>query len=654
MGASGPTAATCSAAASGADLALWQLHAVLALVRAALHGGTQLEELLARHPVLHDSLNAAAALGLADLTLDEALARLAVRLEDSTGTPLQRLRAALGLGVDGLCCAVVATLADHEPRLAGLIDELHGQAGQPTRATLTRACGGAAVVAALGALCEAGVLQEISRTLVAPRAVWELAAGGPVPRGHWRHRPHGSLLALEQLILPAALRRAIDTARATAANGPTARPQLWLLRGSPGSGRQTLAGALAQASGLGLVEASDAALAPALGAAAAMLGAMPLARFNPAPGEVLQGNLPAAAPAWLVACLPRHGALQVRGADSHRLDLEAPDAGERRRHWQQALAGHEPGPDLLDLRLPRGTLHRVARRLRLDEPGAPDLCEQAVAAATEEGRHALEGIARAVAAAGPEEPFALDDETRAEFDALVQRCRHRDRLAAALPAAFGPASGVRALFKGPSGTGKTLAARQLAAALRRPLYRVDLAATVSKYIGETERNLERVFEAAEALDIVLLLDEGDALLAGRTGVANATDRYANLETNYLLQRLEHYSGVLVVTTNAAERIDTAFARRMDVSIEFALPDAATRLALWQAHLGLHHSVPEQTLQAVALRCSLAGGQIRNAALHAALLAVQGGEVVDVEHLLPALAREYRKAGQQCPSFEPGD
>ncbi|MFN5157864.1 MAG: ATP-binding protein, partial [Betaproteobacteria bacterium] len=303
------------------------------------------------------------------------------------------------------------------------------------------------------------------------------------------------------------------------------------------------------------------------------------------------------------------------------------------------------------LRLPRGTLHRVARRLA---PGSADALGEAVALVTDEGRHALEGVARAVPAATRDEPFALPDDTQQEFDALVLRCRHRDRLQAALPAVYGAGGGVRALFKGPSGTGKTLAARQLAAALRRPLYRVDLAATVSKYIGETERNLERVFEAAESLDIVLLLDEGDALLAGRTGVSNATDRYANLETNYLLQRLEHYSGVLVVTTNAAERIDTAFARRVDVSIDFPLPDAATRLALWEAHLGPQHELPFEWLQRVALRCALAGGQIRNAALHALLLAIDAGGTVAAPHLQAALEREYRKAGQRCPSLEESD
>ena len=134
---------------------------------------------------------------------------------------------------------------------------------------------------------------------------------------------------------------------------------------------------------------------------------------------------------------------------------------------------------------------------------------------------------------------------------------------------------MRALFKGPSGTGKTLAARLLAAALGRPLYRVDLAATVSKYIGETEKNLERVFEAAEELDVVLLLDEGDALMAGRTGVSNANDRYANLETNYLLQRLERYDGILIVTTNARRahrrRVRAAHGRRRSSSRS---PDAA--------------------------------------------------------------------------------
>jgi SpoVK/Ycf46/Vps4 family AAA+-type ATPase len=207
---------------------------------------------------------------------------------------------------------------------------------------------------------------------------------------------------------------------------------------------------------------------------------------------------------------------------------------------------------------------------------------------------------------------------------------------------------VRALFKGPSGTGKTLAARVLAAELGLALYRVDLGAVVDKYIGETEKHLEQVFSAAETLDAMLLLDEGDALLAPRTGVASATDRYANLETNYLLQRLEAFEGILVVTSNAAERIDAAFLRRLDAVLDFPLPGAAERLALWRLHLSAEHRVPAERLQRVAQRCTLAGGQIRNVALHAALLGLQRGGPPGEAEVDAALAREYRRAGQALP------
>ena len=644
-----------AAQAAAGDLHLWLLRTTLALTRGALRGSASLDELLQRHPALHDTLDAAAAQGLADLTLDEALQRLAHRLLDAPpATPLQRLRAALGLDADGLGCFVAAALADTDPRLAGLVDELHGHGGLPTRATLTRAFGGAPAAAAVQALCAAGALVEEARTLTTPRALWDLACGLPPAPQAWRHQALSTLPTLDELILPAALRERIAAVTLNEACGP----RLWALRGCPGSGRHALAGALAGSLGLGLLqarevhEAGDGGLhARCLGAAATLLGAMPLVVLNPAPGETVAWTLPSAAPPWLAACLPRHGALAVDGAELVRLDLLPPDATERRAHWRAALHGHEPDPALVDLRLPRGTLHRVARRLSSTDT---DPLGAVIEALHEQGCHALEGLARAVPAATPDEPFALPAEAREEFDALVARCRHRDRLSQALPAAFGAAAGVRALFKGASGTGKTLAARQLAAALRRPLYRVDLAATVSKYIGETERNLERVFEAAESLDIVLLLDEGDALMAGRTGVANATDRYANLETNYLLQRLEHYTGVLVVTSNAAERIDSAFARRMDVSIDFPLPDAETRLELWEAHLGARHAVPADALERVALRCALSGGQIRNTVMHATLLAIEGEQPLGSETLRLALEREYRKAGQHCPSFAPGD
>ena len=143
---------------------------------------------------------------------------------------------------------------------------------------------------------------------------------------------------------------------------------------------------------------------------------------------------------------------------------------------------------------------------------------------------------------------------------------------------------MRALFSGSSGTGKTLATRILAGELGMDLYRVDLASVINKYIGETEKNLHRVLSRAEELDVILLLDEGDALLGSRTDVKSSNDRYANLETNYLLQRLESYQGIVLVTTNAGQNIDSAFQRRMDVVVDFVPPGADERWGIWQLHL----------------------------------------------------------------------
>jgi SpoVK/Ycf46/Vps4 family AAA+-type ATPase len=269
-------------------------------------------------------------------------------------------------------------------------------------------------------------------------------------------------------------------------------------------------------------------------------------------------------------------------------------------------------------------------------------------------REALDALAARLPPAGQWRHLAAREDTLRELLDLELRCRYRERLVARAQdaAAMTMNCGVRVLFRGPSGTGKTLAARLLASVLELDLYRLDLSALVNKYIGETEKNLDRALSRAEELGIVLLLDEGDALLTQRTSVQSSNDRYANLETNYLLQRLESFEGILIVTTNAGDRIDSAFERRMDVVIDFRPPEPAERWDIWNLHLPDTHCVDPDFLNEVSSRCVLSGGQIRNAVLHASLLAIEHDEPVSATRLDAAVRREYRKSGAVCPLRRP--
>jgi SpoVK/Ycf46/Vps4 family AAA+-type ATPase len=311
------------------------------------------------------------------------------------------------------------------------------------------------------------------------------------------------------------------------------------------------------------------------------------------------------------------------------------DAAHRGRHWRAAGVA-EPGATVVAMAVSSGVIHRAAAMVG---PGADEAALLAAIAAQRDAR--LDALASRIDQRDPP-PLFLDRSSDAEFQSLLLRCRHREALAE-----LAQGRGVKALFSGPSGTGKTLAARKLAHHLGKDLFRIDLAATVNKYIGETEKSLERALSAAEALDIVLLLDEGDALMARRTDVSNANDRYANLETNFLLQRLESFAGILVVTTNDANRIDSAFSRRMDAILAFRAPDELRRLDILQQHLG-QHQASAALLDEIACRCSLNGGQLRNIALHCRLLALESDQPPGDAQLRAAVLREYRKSESHCP------
>ncbi|MFP4542075.1 MAG: ATP-binding protein, partial [Opitutales bacterium] len=195
---------------------------------------------------------------------------------------------------------------------------------------------------------------------------------------------------------------------------------------------------------------------------------------------------------------------------------------------------------------------------------------------------------------------------------------------------------------------KTLAAEVLARELRLDLYRIDLSQVVSKYIGETEKNLARVFDAAEAGGAVLLFDEADALFGKRSEVKDSHDRYANIEVSYLLQRMENYRGLALLTTNRREALDQAFVRRLRFIVPFPFPDAGTRAEIWQRIFPA--ATPIEALDFVRLaRLDAPGGVIRNIALTAAFLAADAGEPVRMCHLREAAQMEFAKLDKSLPA-----
>ena len=206
-----------------------------------------------------------------------------------------------------------------------------------------------------------------------------------------------------------------------------------------------------------------------------------------------------------------------------------------------------------------------------------------------------------------------------------------------------------ALFGGPPGTGKTMAAEAIAHALRQDLYRVDLSAVVSKYIGETEKNLAAAFDEAERGSAVLFFDEADSLFGKRTEVRDAHDRYANLEVNYLLQRVESFTGLAILATNKQSAVDEAFLRRLRFVVRFELPTTELRQELWRRSFPPEATLAELDWPALAA-AELAGGSIQSAALSAAYLAARNGGVIGPAHVRHALRREYEKLGKAWPEL----
>ncbi|MEO8551088.1 MAG: ATP-binding protein [Kofleriaceae bacterium] len=334
------------------------------------------------------------------------------------------------------------------------------------------------------------------------------------------------------------------------------------------------------------------------------------------------------------------------------LDISAPARPQREQLWSRAL-GVPPARvgTIVERKLGPGRIIAAARRAR-------DL------AATRGGEPVDHlGVACRLVSVDDvgsgadhvEARFGLDDlvvpaATRRELDLAIAWARQLERIGKRTGAHFATAAGLACLFWGPPGTGKSSAAQVLARELGLELFRVDLSRVVDKYVGETEKHLSRIFDQAEANHFVLLFDEADALFGRRTEVDDAHDRFANIETSYLLQRLEVHRGVTVLATNLRSNLDPAFLRRLQITAEFPLPGPAERVELWRRLLPspLAQNVD---LELLAARFPLAGGDLRNAVLAAIVLA--GDEPIEMRHLIIGLWREHSRSGRLVDGNEFG-
>lgn len=636
-------------------------------------------EALERFPFLDMYFGELEGTRMADARPGVAVGRWKRRLEewerDVEGRlPLVELGSAAGLDQLALSLLFMIGLPEEDPRFGEVFEALHGLPGQH-RATAGMLAGWAAdpaersaVRGALHALLETGIVEVANPD--APRAEWGLqpqpviwdAIRGDVrtEMASWaRYEPPETLPQTGDLILPEALRARLRTLPGLFLEGGA---RCLIVRGPEASGRRTMIKAVAAGMGRGVVALTglgggDDDRWKIAGPLATVLHALPMVALDPAPGGTAEVPAIPALDGPIGLTLPTHGGASGGGTEGAvTLEVPMPDVAGRIRHWQAALEDRAAGDTTAlaeHYRMTGGTIRRVAAMALAEAaadgreaPTADDVRR------TSRTLHAelLDTLAARVPVAGGWGDLVVSAATRHELLLLEQRCRRRELLGGVLPGAYGTqlGAGVRAMFTGASGTGKTLAARLLASVLHKDLYRLDLSAVVNKYLGETEKNVDRVLGRAERLDVVLLIDEGDSLLSKRTDVQTSNDRYANLETNYLLQRLESFEGILVVTTNAEQRVDEAFERRLDVIVDFPDPGPVERWAIWGLHLPNDHLVAEEFLQEVSARCALSGGQIRNAVVHASLLALGEGAAVGTSHLDAAVRREYRKMGALCP------
>ena len=346
------------------------------------------------------------------------------------------------------------------------------------------------------------------------------------------------------------------------------------------------------------------------------------------------------------------------------LDFPAPSNEERRRLWDQALGDPSRlGPDV-NLSLLIGAFRLTGEQIE----AAADTARQsaawrAVSNGEDQPQVTMRDLLHACRAHSNQGLGMLARKITPRYtwsDLVLPGDRHAQLHEMCAHIRFGPkvfeewgferklarGKGLNVLFAGQPGTGKTMAAEVLAIDLGLEMYKIDLASVVSKYIGETEKNLERIFHEGQTSNAILFFDEADSLFGKRSEVKDSHDRYANLEVSYLLQRMEEYDGIVILATNLRKNMDDAFVRRMHGAIEFPMPEEPDRLEIWRRTFPEEAPVSDDLdLEFLAKKFKLSGGNIKNIVLEAAFLAAESGAPISMAHLVKATRREHQKIGR---------
>lgn len=430
-----------------------------------------------------------------------------------------------------------------------------------------------------------------------------------------------------------------------------------IVSGPEGVGRRTAVRSWLAARGAGVLELDLAHMVATHGASALVVAARE-ARLRRAellvradgldslPAEVVGALRDALAgiPGRLVLTAPKvDGQLRRLLPRAEHVELPAQSPDQQRAAWQAAVADGDIAAELVRrFQLTAGAIHRVADAA--DGHSVPELTRAARAAAT----HTLDDLAEPISTGLSWDDVVLPPETESRLREVVEHARHRELVFDDW--GFGDkvryGGGLSCLFSGPPGTGKTMMATVLGRALGREVWRVDVSRLVSKWIGETEKNLARVFDEAERGQVVLLFDEADSLFAKRTAVRGSNDRNANMEVNFLLQKMESHPGVTILTTNLLRGIDEAFLRRIRFKIAFEAPDAAARATLWRRLLPPRAPLAADIdYDALGAQFDMSGGNIRNAVLRAAFEAATAGTSIDHAALYDAGLAQAREMGR---------